>query len=59
MKKTFKEAKEDFYMIAFYLDLKLYSVKGANFTRRYINNVRLDMNYKVENLIKLTKNKKD
>lgn len=52
MIKTFKGAKEDFYMIAFYLDLKLYSLRGSTFTRRYVNSIRLDMNKKIEELIK-------
>ena len=52
MVRTFKIVREEFYMVAFYFDLLLNKDRGNNFTRSYVNRVRIDMNKKVNELIK-------
>jgi len=48
MIKTFKKAKSDFYMIGYYLGIKL----NRSYERMQVNRIRLDMNAKIEDLIK-------
>ena len=47
MIKTFKEAKSDFYMIGYYLGIKL----NRSYERMQVNRIRLDMNAKIEQLL--------
>jgi hypothetical protein len=51
MIKTFEKAKSDFYMIGHFLDISL----NRSYERMQVNRIRLDMNSKVENLIKSLK----
>lgn len=48
MIRTFSKAKEDFYMIAYYLGISL----NRSSRRMQVNRIRLDMNSKIEELIK-------
>ena len=47
MVRTFKIVREEFYMVAFYFDLLLNKDRGNNFTRSYVNRVRIDLHKKV------------
>jgi hypothetical protein len=47
MIKTFTKAKEDFYMISYYLNMTLDRMHN----RTVVNRVRIDMNKKIEQLI--------
>jgi len=51
MIKTFNKAKEDFYLIAYYLGIRL----NRMYNRSQANKIRLDMNAKVEELIQCIK----
>jgi len=48
MIKTFSKAREDFYMISHYLNIMLNRMHN----RSQVNRIRIDMNNKVEDLIK-------
>lgn len=55
MKKIFKEAKKDFYLIAKYCNIRPKHLERSYLIQKEINRIRVDMNLKVENLIKLSK----
>lgn len=52
MIKTFEQARADFYMIAHYYNVHHTILENDEFYQKCINEVRLDINAKIEELIK-------
>jgi hypothetical protein len=55
MKRTFKQVKKDFYLIASYYNVDINYLEKNSIIQKEINRVRRDMNFKIEKLMKLIK----